>query len=824
MSPHDDAGPDEGARPNRPTDPSLVVALDELYGDRQERDERNVGASRPSRKRRKVRKKGQRTSSRDRLAWPIAGVAALGASLSGASPVGSTAADVAWTAAFAALVTMATARARRWTWFWLIATTAVLTGLGGWTALPLVAALVLALWSAQTTERDRLAGAAVGALVVQAMLRADPVGFHGLPSLVAAAITLPVLVSAYRSSPRRLRRRQVRSALALAVLVALAGIGALMAGLSAQAPIDDAVTNARRGSSLLQEGELSEAAARFEASSAAFRDASNAVGAPTSWPARFVPGMAQQVDAVDELAGVGADIADTAALVAVEAPYQRLKTSAGQIDLVSLERMRAPLARADRALRTGEERAGAIDNPWLVAPIATELDDLRAELSDRADEISLASEGVALAPGLLGATGDRQYLLLFTSPAETRELGGFVGAYGVLEARAGKLDLIESGSIGDLNRLVPEGGLDLDVAPAYEARYAAYNPARFFQNLTLVPDLPTVAAASRDAYEQVRGRKVDGVMVIDPAGLASLLELTGPVRLDGPPGRIGPDDVEQYLLRTQYESFEGANADRRDALVDVADATFDQLTSMDLPGPARLGRVLGPAVDGEHLAFFPFLQAEQDLFSRLGTLDPFTTSADSDHLSVRTTNNGPNKIDSFLRRTVDAKVLVDPSSGEVRSTVTVVLTNEAPASGLPDYVIGNSGGSPPGTNEMTLAVYSKLGLTDLTIDGAQANAGPSRAFDGNAYDVRVDVPPGGTRTVVFELAGTPPSTRPYRLAVDPQPLARPDRFTLDVSGVDVWEVTELVGVDAEGVTIEDNTLTSEALTSDLQLEAVPSRR
>ena len=72
------------------------------------------------------------------------------------------------------------------------------------------------------------------------------------------------------------------------------------------------------------------------------------------------------------------------------------------------------------------------------------------EVDDALPGARLASHAVDATPGLLGAEGDRQYLVLFTNPAETRALGGFIGSYGVLEARQGRLDMTVSGSIADL--------------------------------------------------------------------------------------------------------------------------------------------------------------------------------------------------------------------------------------------------------------------------------------------------------------------------------------------------------------------------------------
>ena len=52
---------------------------------------------------------------------------------------------------------------------------------------------------------------------------------------------------------------------------------------------------------------------------------------------------------------------------------------------------------------------------------------------------------------MLGADGPRTYLLLFTTPSESRGLGGFVGSYAELTADDGQLALGAFGRAQDLD-------------------------------------------------------------------------------------------------------------------------------------------------------------------------------------------------------------------------------------------------------------------------------------------------------------------------------------------------------------------------------------
>jgi len=130
-------------------------------------------------------------------------------------------------------------------------------------------------------------------------------------------------------------------------------------------------------------------------------------------------------------------------------------------------------------------------------------------------------------------------------------------------------------------------------------------------------------------------------------------------------------------------------------------------------------------------------------------------------------------------------VSVDPATGEVQTTLTAVLSNDAPDSGLPDYLIGNGELVPRGTNRDLLSLFTPLSLTSLTVDGQPTGVMAQSQFGGRVYAVPVDIPSGGQVTVVYTLSGPAPSglvdTGTYTLEVLPQPMARPDTWSVVIS-------------------------------------------
>ena len=139
----------------------------------------------------------------------LAVVAAAAVALTTAEPTGSAVPDAFWSASLVAVVAFFGATARRWTWFLPAGVAALIAGDSLALALAAVA-IVVAFASVMRDTRSRARGALVAGLGVIALLRADPIGFHGLSALLTALAVAPMLASGYIHAGRRVQRRARR--------------------------------------------------------------------------------------------------------------------------------------------------------------------------------------------------------------------------------------------------------------------------------------------------------------------------------------------------------------------------------------------------------------------------------------------------------------------------------------------------------------------------------------------------------------------------------------------------------------------------------------
>jgi hypothetical protein len=284
------------------------------------------------------------------------------------------------------------------------------------------------------------------------------------------------------------------------------------------------------------------------------------------------------------------------------------------------------------------------------------------------------------------------------------------------------------------------------------------------------------------------------------------------VSVEGLDKPLTADNAPRFLLYDQYIRFAGDTNERKEHLGDAARATFDAVTHSELPGPKALGEALGPVVRQGRLMFTTFDPADQAFLDRIGITGRFTPTPGADLASLRTSNANPSKIDSFLHRTLSYDATVDPATGAVRATTTIALTNNAPTSGLPDYVIHNTNDEPYGTNTMYLSYYSPLPLLTATLDGQPVGIEVQHEFGGPVYSRMVTVPSGATVVLRLEFEGQLPvadDTGGYRLDVLNQPMANDDELQVTIASSDPSRPV-IAGSGLDGAEVTDGRFVSTA--------------
>lgn len=735
------------------------------------------------------RRRGHQTSPRERQAVVavavLAGVVAL---FSPAQPTNYLLTDLVVRAGVAVLVTLATSRARRWTWLVVAGLAAVGAPSGTWTIVcgaGLVFAFVTTLFA-----RRRISGAIVGAFAAQGLVRFTDAGVGRVSALLWLVAVGSVCASAYAVSPRRVRKQIHRGLVAAGAVVALGVVVFAVSSALAFGPSQAGAKQAKSGLAAVRDGRSEQGVTSLQEATDSFTTANDRVSSWWAAPAGAVPLLAQQVHAVQVVTEEGAALSGAAAHTARQTDIQQLKYQDGRIDVARLAALAPSLRTTADALDHAEGAIQSVRSPWLVGPLGTRLDDVDAEVRAAQPQLHLAADAAESGPALLGADSPKRYLVLFTQPAEARGLGGFMGNWVELTAVDGRLDITRSGRASDLNDTPGRDSRVLRNPPVpqdYIDRYTRFRPGTYVQDVTLSPDLPSVAAAMRQLYPEMGGAPIDGVLTVDPYALAALLTFTGPIRVPGYDQPLTAQNAAQVLVQDQYTQL--GNDSRKDFLDQASRQTFDALVHGSLPSPAKVGEVLGPMVEQRHLMFTPFDARARSLFERIHASGSFDAPTTGDFFQLVTQNSANNKIDLYLHRDVDYRSTFDPATGETDSVATITLRNDAPTSGLPPSVIGsNDQGLPSGTNRLYLSFYTPLGLRSAKLGADATPLEYQRELGMAVYSRYLTIPSGSSVTLELTLHGTLAPTDTYQLRVGHQPLVNPDAVRVHLGLTGAWEI------------------------------------
>lgn len=444
----------------------------------------------------------------------------------------------------------------------------------------------------------------------------------------------------------------------------------------------------------------------------------------------------------------------------------------GALPLDVLEDVQVELEATAGALPGSAERPGG---RFLLGPVADLQGDVYDEAIRRRDQLDTVGRAIALLTEMAGADGDRRYLIAVANTAEMRGTGGMILNYGVLESSDGTFRL---GEFGEIDELLLDGPVEVDLPADYLARWDGFNVTELWRNANVGADFTVVAPALEEMYSAATGQSVDGVIQIDPSGLAAVLAGTRPVEVPG----LGPVDAANVValtLNEAYTLFPDREA-RQEVLSDVAEEVFRTLLTGDYPSLRPLADSLVEAVAGRHLlvhASSPAAERQLRYFDVDGDL-PKPSLVDALHLTVQ--NVSANKLDYYLDTTLE--VSGRRPVGEVGEiTAEVVLTNSAPPGGEPPYVFGPfDDDQVAGLYRGVVSLYVPTG-TFLRSAGGDPTSTAAAEFSEDGHTVvsfQVDVPAGETRRVALELGLPARGPDPYRLGLVPQPRVRPTQVVV----------------------------------------------
>src|SRR5438270_542866 len=290
----------------------------------------------------------------------------------------------------------------------------------------------------------------------------------------------------------------------------------------------------------------------------------------------------------------------------------------------------------------------------------------QATVANAKAEIQKGLDGLgefqALAPVLLdvlGETSPKTYLIEQVDPAELRGGGGFIGSYALLSMNKGEIKLELGANVANIDIPYPlPGGKNYLPQPSPLDEFTGGGRGWVFGDANFFPDFATGAQAGEDLFFRETGKKVDGVISIDPWAVAALLTITGPAAVPGWNTTVRADTFPQDVFVREEQTANGnaQQQNRKDFFPDVANLMLAKLSTLPADQWTKLIGALNTTVTQRHLqVYFNPARSETEM-DRMGWSGKILKPAGQESMLEVESNFGGDKANHFLNRTFNLQL------------------------------------------------------------------------------------------------------------------------------------------------------------------------
>jgi hypothetical protein len=456
-------------------------------------------------------------------------------------------------------------------------------------------------------------------------------------------------------------------------------------------------------------------------------------------PLKTVRGIAAQAD------GLASETVPGILTLSETLDPKNLRQADGSIRLRAVEQARPVLAQTvNRATSAAAAIQALPASTWM-----SQADQARAKVLSSLASLNHTLKSLDHTAGLLlpmlGSEQPKRYFIGFVNEAELRGSGGLPGSFAIAEVSDGQIKLTHFGADNELDNVVA----NVDLGPDYNALYASAQPANTYLNSNISPNFPDAAKIWAAMWKAKTGEQVDGAILIDPTALGYLLDVTGPAALpDGE--QLTGTNVVAMTQQTLYSRFASDNNARKQYLIDIARTASGHLLSGSGDSSALIKAALKGAAERRVAVWSsdPDIEKQLEATTLSGELpdtkDPFTGAV--------VINAGGNKLDYYLNRELS---WVANGCGSTRSTeATITLSNDAPSSGLPEYVTERNDKPAHwnvGDNVVIVQYYATRGakLTAASLNGEPLDLYIMSEQGHPVYMALVELPRGKKQTIKF---------------------------------------------------------------------------
>lgn len=392
-------------------------------------------------------------------------------------------------------------------------------------------------------------------------------------------------------------------------------------------------------------------------------------------------------------------------------------------------------------------------------------------------------------PDLVGANEPKLYLVIFQNDAELRPTGGFITAYAYFKMNQGKIEVLKSDDIYNLDnaRTRKVGAPD---------EILKYHKGVFYFNLrdsNLSPDFKESMLQFEELYENVGGKmEIDGIVAVDTHVLVEAMKILGEIPAYGttfttePDNRCGGCPQVVYALEEYADRRVGHVRENRKDIIGVLLLQIMQKALGVSPGQywGQLFQMALDEIEQKHILAYLHDKDAQKGVEALNFGGRIKGYKD-DYLHINDANFAGAKSNMFTNHTIVQDIEVD-SDGSVTKTLTLTYKNTEPAS--PGCNLERGGICLNGLLRNWLRIYVPKGAELLEFKGSKQGFEPvvKEELDKTVFEGFIEVRPEGQAQVrVSYKLPFKVDNKQYKMLIQKQPGTVGHSYTINMNGQEV---------------------------------------
>jgi hypothetical protein len=307
-----------------------------------------------------------------------------------------------------------------------------------------------------------------------------------------------------------------------------------------------------------------------------------------------------------------------------------------------------------------------VEADGFLSPLKGKIDEAKNKLIQASNLLSEASVVSQLAPEFFGYPTTSTFLVLFENNAELRPTGGFLGTYGILQTQNGDVLRFDSHDIYHMDQPMEALRLLRIVPPAPLAEYL--NKNWYMRDANWSPDWPSSAKQIIWFYNKENAllppkNKINnfsgdftGVIAVTPELVTSLLDLTGPITINGEQfNKDNFSDLLEYKVEEDIASENVTSWQRKEIIGKILAAMKEKLFNLDYSvWPYALTKI-NDAVKEKNILVYSPNDYDESLIQNLNAGGELKNQT-GDYLMAVDANLGARKTDSVMQKNISYQV------------------------------------------------------------------------------------------------------------------------------------------------------------------------